>query len=144
MGTKLLALAAVLVVGAPVPKADPVTEELKKFQGRWKLTAAEFNGQPVSPEDVKTASLVVEGEQFTLMIGNETHKGKFTVDPGKKPRAIDVEFTEGTLKGGKVPGIYEIEGDTRKSCFTRFPDRRPTDFAGGQDRYVWVWKRDKP
>jgi uncharacterized protein (TIGR03067 family) len=144
MAPKLLALAAVLLVAAPVPKGDPVTEELKKFQGRWKLTAAEFNGQPADPEHVKTAGMVIEGDQFTMRIGNETQKGKFTVDPGKKPRTIDVEFTEGMLAGTKVRGIYEIEGDTRKSCFTEPGNDRPTDFTGGQRKYVWVWKRDKP
>ena len=145
MKTKLLlVLAAAALVGADDPKADPVKDELKKFAGTWKLVAANLDDQEKKPEEVKTGSLVVEGNTFTLKFNNEVHKGKFTIDPGKKPKTIDVEFTEGSLKDSKVKGIYQIDGDTRKSCFAEPGKDRPTDFDSGKGKYVWTWKADKP
>jgi uncharacterized protein (TIGR03067 family) len=84
----------------------------------------------------------VTGNEFTYKVGNETHKGKFTFDPGKKPKTIDVEFTEGILKRSKVLGTCEMKGDTRKSSFAA--EDRPSDLSAGKGRYIWTWKRDKP
>jgi uncharacterized protein (TIGR03067 family) len=145
MRTKLfLVLAAAVLVGAADPKADAVKDELKKFAGTWKLVAANFSEEDQKPEQVKTGSLVVEGDHFTLKFNNEVHKGKFVIDPAKKPKTIDVEFTAGALKDSQVKGIYQIDGDTRKSCFAMPNQDRPTDFDRGKDKYVWTWKADKP
>ena len=145
MRTKLLlVLAAAALVGADDPKADAVKDELKKFAGTWKLVAANLDAEEQKPEDLKTGSLVVEGDTFTLKYKNEVHKGKFVIDPGKKPKTIDVEFTGGSLKDSKVQGIYQIDGDTRKSCFVEPGKDRPKDFDSGKGKYVWTWKADKP
>jgi uncharacterized protein (TIGR03067 family) len=145
MKTKLLLLLlAVPLLAAEPPKADAAKDELKKFEGKWKLVSQDFDGKEADPENVKTASLVVAGNEFTMKIGNETHKGKFTIDPAKKPKTIDTEFTEGSLKDSKVLGIYEIDGDTRKSCFAGPDKDRPTDFTSGTGKYIWTWKREKP
>jgi uncharacterized protein (TIGR03067 family) len=144
MRTKLfLVLAAWVLVGADDPKADAVKDELKKFAGTWQLTAANLDNEEQKPEDLKTGSLVVEGDTFTLKFKNEVHKGKFVIDPAKKPKTIDVEFTAGSLKDAKVKGIYQIDGDTRKSCFAVPNSDRPTDFDSGTGKYVWTWKADK-
>jgi uncharacterized protein (TIGR03067 family) len=145
MKTNLVMLPLVVaLLGAPAPNEDTAKEELKKFEGKWKLASANLDGEERKAEDLKTASLVVAGDEFTLKMGDETHKGRFTIDPKKKLKTIDVEFTEGALKGSKVLGIYEMEGDTRKSCFAEPDKDRPADLCAGKGKYVWVWKRDKP
>jgi uncharacterized protein (TIGR03067 family) len=147
MKTKLMVLLVILPLAgaaAPAPKDDDAKEELKKFEGTWKLVAANLGGMEATPEHVENTSLVVSGHEFTMTIGTEVHKGKFTIDPSKKPKTIDVEFTEGSLKDSKVQGIYEIKGDTRKSCFAEPNADRPADFTGGKDKFVWEWKREKP
>jgi uncharacterized protein (TIGR03067 family) len=148
MKTKLLLTFLLLVplLAADDPKPDAAKEELKKFAGTWKLLAADFEGEEQKPDDLKKVSLVVEGNEFTLKFGDETHKGKFTIGPAKKPKTIDAEFTEGSLSGNTVLGVYEMDGDTRKSCFSEpiQTKDRPTDFTGGKGKYVWTWKRDKP
>ena len=72
-------------------------------------------------------------------------KAKITLDPSKKPKTIDYLVSDGPTKGQKLLGIYEIEGDTLKSCFGAPGAGRPTEFSGktGQRRTVSVWKRDK-
>jgi uncharacterized protein (TIGR03067 family) len=135
----LLLLIPLLAAAAPNP--DAAKDELKKFEGTWKLVSQDLDGKEADPEIVKTASLVVAGNEFTLKIGTEIHKGKFTIDPGKKPKTIDVEFTEGSLKDSKVLGIYEMYGDTRKSCFAGPDKDRPADFTSGDGKIIWTWKR---
>jgi uncharacterized protein (TIGR03067 family) len=140
---QLIVMAAMAVVGAEESKADAIKDEIKKFAGTWKLVAANFDNEEKTPEDVKTASLVVEGDGFTLKIGDAVHKGKFVIDPTKKPKTIDVEFTEGSLKDSKVLGVYQIDGNKRKSCFSVSDKDRPEDLAPGKGRYVWTWQADK-
>jgi uncharacterized protein (TIGR03067 family) len=143
MTTKLLLLAVTLLVRAEAPQEDAVKEELKKFQGKWKLVSANLDGRKAPEAELKTIRLIVEGDRFTLTNGIETYKGKFTINPSGKPKTIDVEFTEG-FKGVKVLGIYQIDGDMRKSCFSDSDTNRPEDFQGGKRRYVWVWQADRP
>jgi len=139
-----LTVTALLLVGAPVPQTD-AREELKKFQGTWKLKAANFMAEEKSPEERMTAQLVVTGDRFVLTLGAETYRGTFTVDPTRRPKTIEVAFTEGEyLKGKTVLGIYETDGDTRKSCFAAPEQERPADFAAGPNRFVWTWQRDRP
>ena len=140
----LAVVTAMSAVGTDEPKKDAVKDEVKKFAGTWKLVAANIDNQEKDADEVKTASLIVEGDTFTLKIGNELHKGKFTVDPSKKPKTIDVEFTEGMLKNSKVLGVYQIDGKKRTSCFAVTDMERPTEVAAGKGRYLWTWEAVKP
>jgi hypothetical protein len=72
-------------------------------------------------------------------------KAKIIVDPSKKPKTIDYDVIDGPAKGKKLLGIYELEGDTLKSCFAAPDAERPTDFTGkeGERRTVSTWKHDK-
>jgi uncharacterized protein (TIGR03067 family) len=146
MKTKLMMLLILLPLAGAAPAPEPdVEEELKKFQGTWKLVAAQnYDGTESTPESRETTSLVVSGDEFVMTGGTEDFKGKFTIDPSKKPKTIDVEFTEGKLKGTKLKGIYEFNKDIRKSCFADANEKRPKDFDGGKGKLILEWKRDKP
>lgn len=52
-------------------------------------------------------------------------------------------MTQGVAKGKKQLGIYEIDGDTFKSCFGKPGDERPADFTTSprDGRTLSVWKR---
>ena len=80
------------------------------------------------------------------MNGRVFFKAKIAIDPSQKPKTIDYEMTEGFTKGKKQLGIYELEGDTFKSCFGRPGAERPSDFTSkpGDGRTLSVWKREKP
>jgi uncharacterized protein (TIGR03067 family) len=84
-------------------------------------------------------------ETTTTMAGQIFFKAKITIDPSKKPKTIDYQMTEGFTKGKNQLGIYEVDGDTFKSCFGKPGAERPTDFTGkpGDGRTVSVWKREK-
>ena len=70
-------------------------------------------------------------------------KAKITLDPAKEPKTIDYEMTEGVTKGKTQLGIYELDGDTFKSCFGSPGAERPTDFTTkpGDGRTLSTWKR---
>ena len=72
-------------------------------------------------------------------------KAKITIDPTKKPKTIDYQVIDGPTKGKKHLGIYELAGDTLKSCFGAPGAERPTDFTSkpGDKHTATVWKRAK-
>jgi uncharacterized protein (TIGR03067 family) len=51
------------------------------------------------------------------------------IDPTKKPKRIDVSFTEGKHKGQTLLGIYEIDSDAFRVCVARPGDERPAEFS---------------
>ena len=142
-------LLAVLAVGvffaADAPKDDATKKELEKFQGTWKFVSLEVDGNKLPEEGFKDARLVITGDKFTVSEGRVLHKGVFKVDVSKKPKTIDVTFTEGPEKGNTVRGIYELEGDTYKVCMTDTLKARPTEFASkpGSGHVLEVLKREK-
>src|SRR5260370_22729696 len=87
---------------------------------------------------------VCKGHETTTTMGGQMFlKAKITIDPAKKPKTIDYQMTDGFTKGEKQLGIYEVDGDTFKACFSSPGAERPTDFKPGDGRTTSVWKRQK-
>jgi uncharacterized protein (TIGR03067 family) len=53
--------------------------------------------------------------------------------------------TEGDLAGKEAQGIYLLEGDTLKICYTMPGQKRPTAFESlpGSKAYLMIWTRQK-
>jgi uncharacterized protein (TIGR03067 family) len=133
-----------LLLGADKP-ADEAKKEIKKFQGTWKFDSVEAEGKKLSLDMFKDSTLVIKDDKFTFTEGKETHKGTFKVDVSKKPKTIDITFTEGPEKGKTIIGIYELEGDTYKVCLDPEGKKRPAKFATkeGSGIVLEVLKREK-
>ena len=71
-------------------------------------------------------------------------KAKITLDSAKKPKTIDFQMTDAVNKGRCQLGIYELDGDTLKSCFAAPAAERPKDFTSqpGDMRTSTVWRRE--
>ena len=137
--------AAALLVGADAP-ADAGKKDRAALAGEWAMVSGERDGQPIPPQYLKGGRRVFMDGEVTVTLGDTLlMKAKVVLDPGKTPKAIDYDVTDGFFKGKKQLGIYEIDGDTVKFCFA-IPDQdRPTDFTAkaGSGRTLSTWKRAK-
>jgi uncharacterized protein (TIGR03067 family) len=141
IGLTIACLTPVLADDSPAAKKD-----LAALQGEWSMVSGSADGQPMPEENRKQMKRVCKGnETTTTMAGQVYLKAKITLDPSKKPKAIDYQMTDGFTKGKTQLGIYEVTGDTFKACFGKPGAERPTDFTSkpGDGRTLSVWKRDK-
>jgi uncharacterized protein (TIGR03067 family) len=138
----LLILLAPLAVGVGAPSEDAAKQELQRFQGAWQAVAFQHaDGRQASAEEVKNTHLVIEGNRFTLTCKDYTIAGTFTIDPSKTPKTIDVLLTAKDGLETRFLGIYQIQGDTRKSCFALAGKERPTQFSSEQEYFGFEWKQ---
>ena len=146
-------LLAVLVVsgGQPAadePKADTAREELKKLEGTWQVVSVETRRKARPAGEVNGLKLVIKGDSSTFEKDGKpvVGTGKLSIDPGKKPKTIDIAVTgapedpRGTFT---ILGIYELDGNSLRMCWGG--PKRPTEFRTTPDGGdLWVLKRDKP
>jgi uncharacterized protein (TIGR03067 family) len=126
--------------------ADAVQKDLAQLQGEWSMASGSRDGQTLQGDTLKGSKRVCKGDETTVTVGEQIlMKAKFTLDPSTKPRSIDYQVTGGPNAGKTQLGIYELDGDTVKFCFSTPGNDRPTDFTtkAGDGRTSSVWKRDK-
>jgi uncharacterized protein (TIGR03067 family) len=125
---------------------EAIQKELARLQGEWSMVSGSADGTAMPDQMLKRMKRICKGDETTTMTGGQVYfKAKITIDPTKKPKTIDYQMTEGFTKGKKQLGIYELDGDTFKSCFAKAGADRPKDFTSksGDGRTLSVWKRDK-
>jgi uncharacterized protein (TIGR03067 family) len=141
----LLIATAGVFLAADAPQDAAVRKELEQLQGTWQMVSHEVDGKP--DEALRGAVRVVEGDKFTIKMGDKTLRaGTMKLDPTKKPMWIDITFAEGPEKGKVRRGIYVLEGDTQKICYGDLDKERPTEFVSkpGTGHRLVVFKRVKP
>ena len=130
----------------PAPR-QAARDDLKKLQGTWECVAMEREGDQVPPEGFKGSTAVYEDDRVTLYRDGEVfRRGIVTVDPSKSPRRINTWDLTGPYADDTVPGIYEVDGDTLKLCFSRPKVARPAEFTTKKEPgfLYCVYKRKKP
>ncbi|MBX9624984.1 MAG: TIGR03067 domain-containing protein [Gemmataceae bacterium] len=138
-------LAAAVAAADDKPKGN-TKKELEPFQGTWSVVKIDNSGDAAPDDALKQLVLVVKGDERLIKSGDETvSKATFTVDPAKKPPAIDIAVSEGPLAGRTVKGIYELKGDTLTICVAVEGDGRPDDLTAkeGSGRVLQVFKKQK-
>ena len=145
-GFAVLILAAGLSLAADDSKKEPLDMEYVKLEGTWRVVSLEIEGMKIPEETVKDSRLIIKGKEFTMKEKIATYRGNFIIDPSKKPKTIDMKFTEGPEKGNTSLGIYQLEGDDLKLCLTITAKDRPTEFAAKpkNGHGFEVLKREKP
>jgi uncharacterized protein (TIGR03067 family) len=140
----LLTVASLIVSFARGADDEAVKKDLAQLQGEWTMVSGSANGESMSEEMRKEMKRLCKGDEITVMMGEQVFlKAKLTLDPSKKPKTIDYEMTEGFTKGKKQLGIYEINGDTFKACFSSPGSERPTELKAGDGLTFSEWKRKK-
>ena len=149
-------LLPILVVGVLAAGLAPAAQDRadenkgpKAFEGTWVAVFAQLNGKQAPKEALKDVTMTFAGEKFTLKeprIGRVV-EGTFRIDPSKSPR----EYSATAVVGGRkltTVGIYELDGDTLKICYTPEGGNRPAGFStkGGtaeQPVFLTVYRRQQ-
>jgi uncharacterized protein (TIGR03067 family) len=144
----VVAVSLLGVPDKPPKKKDPAKAEMKKLEGSWTLTAYEYRVRQYPPERLPqlNMSLVIKGNEFALTIRQRTTARTFKIDPKKKPKTIDLTWTDGPQKGRTIPAIYMLDGDTLKICQATTGNKRPTEFHTkvGAPEVMYTFKKAKP
>ena len=125
----LAAFAAVLFGTLAVQGGEEAAlkKEQAALQGVWKITIFETSLGKKDEVVGATMEFDKDGKNLTFLIGNDTKKGTFKINPAGKPKEIDITV-EGEDK--TFEGIYEIDKATLKICIApNTGDGRPNEFA---------------
>ena len=121
----------VLTAPALATGGDPPRGDLAKLQGTWTVVSGERDGKTMDKSRIEGRQVVIHGTSF--VDENKTKKetlarGTLTLDETKSPRQVDAKFDFGELTGKSCKAIYEINGDTFRTCTGVEGDERPTSF----------------
>ena len=110
------------------------------------MSSKEEDGKKLSEEEIKDVIMTNDGSgKSSVRCGDKViAEATVKLDPMKKPKTIDVTFTEGERKGKTLLGIYEIESDAFRVCVARPGDERPAEFSAkaGSGHILIVYKRE--
>jgi uncharacterized protein (TIGR03067 family) len=140
----LIGLWAGVAPGAD-PKDEAVKKEMKALAGTWDVTKIVKDGKELPAEPAGTLLLVItaDGKYSEKVEGKENENGTVTIDPTKTPKTIDLTILEGSDKGKKQFGLYELKGDELKIALAEPGKDRPADLAGKGAAVVVTFKRTK-
>lgn len=116
----MLVSAAVLGAWACLARAEENNlekQDLAKFQGVWKIAAMQDNGKQVPADVASSMALYIYKNEYVFKVGEHTAAvGVFKIDP--EVRTITRTDTDGDNKGKTYVGIYELDGDAIKVCWS--------------------------
>ena len=117
---------SVLLCSAPlVSAADDAKDEMKKLEGPWKVASAEIDGNAFDAKKLgMTGLLVAEGKLIFQNDGKDVMAFAFTVDPSRKPKAMDWVKDKESIT---LPTIYALDGDELKMCMPLLPRKGSGD-----------------
>jgi uncharacterized protein (TIGR03067 family) len=128
-------------------KEDVVRSALEKLQGTWVCVEGRMSDAEVGPSSnarlvlAHTHTLAIRGDH---VVKDDAEKYTLTVNPTKNPKWFDLR-PKGK-EGQATIGIYEINGDWLRVCYTYSGKERPIRLSvkeGAKDRPVnlWTYKR---
>ena len=140
--TKLLLSLAVVLTAAGLGAGDDAADDLKKLTGTWEEVSHVADGKAKTADELKGVTVVIDasGKWEAFKDGTSFLKGTSKLDPAKKPKAADWAIDGSDMV---AKGIYEVDGDTWKHCFSL--TERPTAFESkeGSGVHYVVLKRVK-
>jgi uncharacterized protein (TIGR03067 family) len=140
----LLTLAA-LACCASASAADAEDKDLKSMEGTWLPSAAELAGQEFPAEVRKSIKLIIQGENYTVFVGENPDEGTVALDSSKSPKAMTIKGTKGPNQGKTFLAIYDLKSDTLRVCYDLSGKAFPEDFKtkAGTQLYLVTYERKK-
>jgi uncharacterized protein (TIGR03067 family) len=139
----LVLVVGLLVAADDATKEEAIKKDMKLLEGKWTLTSSVIEGEKKEGDDAKGEVIFTEGKFEAKSPDGTSHKGSFTIDPTKSPKAIDSVPSEGDDAGKTRYGIYELKDDSLKICIANEGGERPTNFEAANDKILLVYKRAK-
>jgi uncharacterized protein (TIGR03067 family) len=137
MLTLTAALALAIRTSASVIKvADK--DHASGLLGTWVVVSGEEDGKPSLQEKIKGSKMTVDKKSIKLTDKDDKQLWilDYKLDPSKRPAQIDMTVAEGQGAGKTSEGIYELDGDTLKLCYSLPGGERPKEFktkTGGKE-----------
>ena len=93
----------------------------------------------------KGMTLVIEEGKSTLKAdGSVLSACELRLDAGKDPKTFDAKEVEGLGVGRTYKGIWEVEGDSLKWCFSTKDRPKGFESKADADFFLLVLRRQKP
>jgi uncharacterized protein (TIGR03067 family) len=145
-----LLTAAALLVAADT-KDDPAKKARGQLQGYWNVIQIERDGTKISGRkfgDKDFRQVVFTDKKITLTRGTKEggQTATYKLDPNQKPKTIDITFVTGPDEGKTFRGVYALEKDRLKICWSSSGQKRPTGFSTKpkSSHTLLILKRGKP
>jgi uncharacterized protein (TIGR03067 family) len=118
---------------------DDTKKDQAALTGTWRVTKI-LTDKELPPDSDNTTLTFTASEITPKSGGREEWPAKYTLNPAKSPKQIDLH----TPQEGTMLGIYEIKGDTLRLSVQR-KGARPESFDAKGEGIVYVEaKREKP
>jgi uncharacterized protein (TIGR03067 family) len=130
----------------PEEPAGAAVDRIDDLSGEWQMVSCIRDGYTLERILVNSGRRVGKGDQTTTMFGKQVFmKARYALDSSAAPKCIDYFITAGDGKGQTQLGIYEMDGELLRICYTAPGQPRPTDFtaANGDGKTVTAWKKVK-
>jgi uncharacterized protein (TIGR03067 family) len=124
---------------------EAIARDRGKSERIWRVMSLRINEVTVPSEDAEkiTVTNYQDGTWVLAIDGEEIGRATSKIDPTRKPRTIDLTMPVDDNEGKAFPGIYELDGEYRKLCYSPLDRDRPTEFSSraGSARTLVVFKR---
>jgi uncharacterized protein (TIGR03067 family) len=123
---------------------EAIRTDQRRLQGTWRLTSGAVGGQSGGVKG-KTR-WIIDGNKIVMEM-EERRDGKFTLDPAKSPRRIDIVTTSSDGKTTEeVHGVYEFLDDELHVCLASGDEPRPANVHSnpGSRQVSLVLRRERP
>jgi RNA polymerase sigma factor (sigma-70 family) len=124
----------------PTDSRETIRREMLQLKGTWSTTGTEQEFIADVPQPPKTVKMIWSIDRDTItQTDGEGFAGwtfRYTLDPGKSPKTIDLTSLN---TGLSLQGIYKLDGDT---LTIRYGHERPGRFATPPSDLQFVFQRD--
>jgi len=139
-----LNLAGVILLTACSTRNAHQTGSSDDLKGSWQCVSAIVDGKPLPEQTVNRLRLTLTETRYITQKGEEAlFDSTYTTDRSRTPKQINMVGTEGELAGKVAQGIYAVDGNILRLCYTMPGRPRPISFDSptGSGAYLMTWTR---